>query len=133
MKKILIALVLALVLALASPVPAADANTCTFGICGQVRHYSPDDGYDAAIIIRCDWSADTSLAGAHYVTEGSSSAVFCKDTDQIYMRTGDELWCKMVNPLNPTITMWAKRMDATGWHKIGSDWDDGYGCTLRKD
>ena len=128
MKKILIALVLALVLAFASPVPAATAGECSYGLCGIVKHYSPDNGYDAAIIIRCDWSSSTTLSGAHYLTEGQSSKTYCVDTDQIYLRTGDELWCITGDRFG---TYFEKVFDATGWHQIHDTFDRS--CVLQKD
>lgn len=101
------------------------------GVCGRIDHYSPDDGYDPAILIRCDYGDPNTN---HYLEEGESSTQYCRDTDQVYVRTGEEIWCKMpIDPWLGATTEWRKMFDATGWHKIDDAWSDGYGCTLRVD
>jgi len=130
MKRILVTLAMILAtLGISFAVPApANAGECSYGLCGIIKHYSPDAGYDAAIIIRCDWSSSTTLSGAHYLTEGQSSKTYCTDTDQVYMRAGDELWCITGDRFG---TYFEKVMDATGWHKIDDLFDRS--CVLHKD
>lgn len=135
MKRIIVAILVSLGLAFALPVPAANAGECSLNgtLCGQIKHYSPDDGYDAAIIIRCDWSDDTSLAGARYLAEGQNSTSYCKDTDQVYVRTDEEIWCKKITSISAGLYVWVKTFDSHGWHKIDNTFGDGLGCTVRRD
>lgn len=128
MKKRIAAIVAAVGLsttaAVALPTPA-QAETCFLGICigGKVFH-GGDTGYDRAIVVYCNFGS----SNPSYVQEGTSSTQDCgTDTDQIYIRTGEELWCKNGNILFP----WEKEFDATGRHKIVDDWSKT--CTLRVD
>lgn len=106
----------------------ASATTCPplglpcFG--AVLHHYAPDDGYDPAIMIRCNYQQGVT----EFLYEGQSSERYCGiDMDEIYIRAGEEMWC-----LDHWV--WAKRFDATGWHKVVDTWSDGgQGCTLRKD
>ena len=109
------------------PTPA-QAGECTFGFCGQVRHYAPDDGYDPTLLIRCNYGDP---ASRREVPEGRSSTSYCKDTDQIGVRNNEEVWCKYVSSSGSYD--WIKRFDAAGWHKINDIWSGGLGCTLRTD
>lgn len=100
-------------------------------MCGEIYHYSPDDGYDPAIIVRCDYGVP---ASQRWIQEGEHSTYYCNDVDEIYVRDGEELWCKMpIDPWMGATYEWQKRFDATGFHKITDTWDDGFGCTLRVD
>lgn len=124
-----------LLLLLSGPGAApASAGTCTATLCGSIRHYSPDDGYDDPILIRCDYGVP---ATNHLLYEGETSTKYCKDTDQVYTRTNEEIWCKYPTPQAhiPGFDdwVWIKKFDAQGWHKINDIWDDGQGCTLRRD
>lgn len=116
----------------AAPAPEAVAGECTaYVICGTIKHYSPDDGYNPAIIIRCTYGDDSTK---NYVAEGESSKKYCQDNDQVYVRAGEEIWCKyLVSDGMPHAYKWVKKFDAAGWHKTNDLWDDGLGCTLRKD
>ena len=93
--------------------------------CGQIRHFSPDDGYDDPFPIRCKYGDPSTN---HELAEGQNSTRYCKDTDQVYVRANTEIWC-----LPTTYPGWVKRFDKRGWHKIDDIWDDGYGCTVRRD
>jgi hypothetical protein len=118
--------------ALFAPIQPAQAETCLPGtnICqgGDVRH-AADGGYDPAIIIFCNygdafpsvnWNRD------RRVEEGTSSHADCgNDTDVIYIRAGEELWCDAGYHGD------YKSLDATGPHKINDLFDQT--CTLRKD
>lgn len=113
----------------AAPTPAF-AGTCTAGIyCGTIRHVN-DPGYDPSIIVRCTYGVASSK---RYVPEGRSSKEYCKDSDQVYVRSGEELWCRYSRsaPYGSRISYWAKTFDATGWHKITDAFNKS--CTLRKD
>lgn len=110
--------------------PPASAGECTAGIyCGKVYHGN-DTGYDPAIIVRCTYGDPDSN---RYVYEGHSSKEFCKDADQVYVRSGEEFWCiyYRTSSYGTQIKEWRLTFDATGWHKI----DDLFNktCTLRKD
>lgn len=100
-----------------TPTSPAQALTCIGGVCegGNVTHYSPDDGYDPPIIIRCDYQSG---GVGHLVFEGERSQKYCgTDTDEIYVRSGEELWC-----WRNTQGGWYLHFDATGWHKIDDFW-----------
>lgn len=115
----------------------AHADVCTFDTglyCGVMKHYTPDDGYDRAIKIECNFgSGDT-----HQLAEGESSTKYCKDMDRFYIRDGEELWCKYRLYNGDTYQYYDKWLkhadgDATGWHKWSNGESDGYGCTLHAD
>lgn len=112
------------------PAAPASARECTipYVLCGQVKHYAPDTGYDAPILVRCQFG---NPASKWWVTEGRSSSSYCPDVDQIGVRKNEEIWCKQ--PLDGVGSYWRKRFDAPGWHKINDLFDDGYGCTVRRD
>ena len=111
------------------PAPPATALTCIDGTCsgGHFWHYSPDDGYDPGIIIVCNYGSGIRKT----VMEGEWSNKYCGiDTDQIYIRDGEELWCKLRAGYQP----WTLVFDASGYHKIHDLWGGDYvGCTLRVD
>lgn len=111
----------------AVPAQPAAAGNCTGDFCGYIFHYTPDDDYDPAIRIRCNYGDP---ATNHLLYEGEGSSKYCKDTDQVGVRDGEEIWCKYYIM---GLVSWQKKFDATGWHKIDDVWDDGAGCTLRKD
>ena len=101
----------------AAPTPAF-AGECTAGIyCGTIRHYSPDTGHDAPITIRCTYGVASSK---RYVPEGKSSKSYCKDTDQVYVHTNEQILCRYYRTTSygSQIPYWKIRFDATGWHKI---------------
>lgn len=108
----------------------AFAGTCTAGVvCGTVRHGN-DTGYDPDIIIRCDYNRP---ATNKRVPEGHSSREYCKDTDQVYVRSGEEFWCIYYRSTTygPPVAYWKRTFDATGWHQIHNDFNRN--CTLRQD
>lgn len=121
MKKYLVGLLVAVMLVILTPAPA------NAGWGGFIKHYSPDRGYDAAIIVRCDYGNPDSK---RYVKEGERSSKYCPDVDQIYVRYNEEIVCKYVYP---THTVWEKKFDARGWHKINNFWNDGVGCVVTRD
>lgn len=109
-KKIL--LVVAMVAALMSfNLNSASADECSGSLCGTIVHAS-DSGYDADIVVRCTYGVE---ASKRWVPEGRSSASYCKDTDQVFVRTNEEIWCGS----SPSSAK-AKRFDAQGWHKINN-------------
>lgn len=95
---------------------------------GFIRHYYPDSGYDANIQFHCqgdpsDWSMG--------IFEGQDSMTIpCLDVDSVTVYKGAEIWCKygMAGAY-----VWRKKFDATGKHPISNSWEDGLGCTQRKD
>lgn len=90
-----------------STVAPAPANAAILG--GTVNHLSPDDGYDADLLVRCD-DGET-----RRVPEGrSSDDGICEDedVDAIYVRSGEEWWTPGRRG------SWVKSYDSTGWH----DW-----------
>jgi hypothetical protein len=111
----------------------ASAGECTIlpgggAACGQLRHYSPDDGYDAPILIRCNFGDPSTN---HELYEGQNSSSYCRDTDQIGVRANEEIWCKRI--ITTGVQQWQLVADAQGWHKINDLFDDGVGCSLRRD
>lgn len=106
-----VSLVIVVLFGVGTPTAQATAS-CTLGFCGELYHYSPDRGYDRATLIRCDWGNPSTN---HLLREGQHSTRYCRDMDQIYVRRGEEIWCLSGNRFGP---FWAKRFDATGWHKV---------------
>jgi hypothetical protein len=120
-----------------APAPVAQAVTCIPGtsICqgGDVRHAN-DSNYDPAIVVFCDYgdafdqfgNPNVSWNQRELVQEGTTSHADCgDDTDVVYVRAGEEIWCDSGN-FGPY-----KWLDATGPHKINDLADRT--CTLRKD
>jgi hypothetical protein len=54
-----------------------------------VRHYSPDNGYDAPIPVTCNWNSPWS--NYQMVAEGQSST--CHDSDGFYVGLGKIVSC----------------------------------------
>lgn len=108
---------------------SADDSCSLFGtLCGTVRHYSPDDGYDDPIAIRCDYGEGPT----QFVYEGQSSTLRCKDTDEIYIRSNEELWCRyVVSGAHGDYYVWNKTFDAQGWHQIHNDFNRS--CRVQRD
>lgn len=106
----------------------ASAGTCSLGgtLCGTIRHYAPDTGHDAPITIRCHYGVASSK---RYVHEGESSKKYCKDTDQVYVHTNEEIWCLTTTP--EQTVYWFKKFDATGWHKITDAFNRS--CVVQRD
>lgn len=123
------ALLVAACFTLASPAsPAHAGSNCVEPFCGRIIHVN-DTGYDPAILIRCDYGDPSTN---HLLYEIRSSKRFCKDTDQVYVRPGEELHCRMpYNTAHGVGMRWQKTFDATGWHQIHNEfrWD----CVLQKD
>lgn len=129
MKKIFIAiaaLVMAVsIMVLGSSQPASAGWPCdNLGVCGTVRHFSPDHGYDAPIAIRCNFGEGPTK----FVYEGQSSKLRCHDTDEIYIRDNEELKCLYNTPEG---TYWQTKFDAQGWHKITDAFD--HTCLVQRD
>lgn len=120
---------------LAVPAPANAGPLCEYlAYCGSIKHYSPDDGYDAGIIISCKWGNGLPVGGyTHTVLEGQSSKAYCGDMDAVYVRPDEEIWCKLTDIPAWGDLNWHKEFDAVGWHKTIDTWEDGYGCTVRRD
>jgi hypothetical protein len=116
-------LVAGLVLTATAASGADDGSTYT--------HYSPDAGYDRAFLVSCPH-------GWERVREGYGSMEYCgltMDGDDatlgIYIRRGEELWCKYMAPDGSMV--WLRRVDRRGWDEPHWNWSDGWGCTLRRD
>lgn len=112
-KKIMIAiatLAMAFSIMVAGSKPAS-ADECSGTLCGTIVHAS-DSGYDADIVVRCTYGVE---ASKRWVPEGRSSASYCRDTDQVFVRTNEEIWCGS-SPSAPK----GKTFDAQGWHKINN-------------
>lgn len=105
----------------ASPASAGQCNGIgPFKVCGDIRHYSPDNGYNPPILFRCDYG--TGPTRELYI--GHSSTEFCKDTDEVYVRYGEVVVCKLVSG-------WKTVLSGAGWHKINDVFNDGEGCVLQ--
>lgn len=130
MKKILIilaALALVLTTLMLGAKPASAGKVCDYtGVCGTIKHYSPDNGYDVSIIVRCKYGVSSSK---RYVPEGRSSKSYCKDTDQVYVRINEEILCRHYDRNGRAY--WYKQFDATGWHKINDAFNRS--CILQRD
>ena len=117
MKRLILAAAITAAL-IPSPAHADDA---------KLYHYMPDDGYDADIRVACNGGA------GRYIPEGYSAGPnghYCAEqggVESIYVRTNEELWCKGYDGV------WRRKFDAAGWHPVSSSFEDGVGCTLRRD
>lgn len=107
----------------ASTATAAKAKAIT----GGFRH-GADSGYDPTIRIRCNFGVNTP-ANTHHVKEGEHSDRYCNDTDQVYVRAGEEIW--KVAYTTSYGNVYEKEFDATGWHKINDLYSEV--LTVRKD
>lgn len=134
MKRLLVGLFSALLCMTILAIPSsASAETCVPGtnICegGDIRHYSPDEGYDAAIIVFCNWGAPWD--NRKFVTEGSTSKDLCGvDTDEVYVRDDEEIWCRVPVGVNQTL-QFVKIFDQAGRHKIDDAWSSS--CVVQRD
>ena len=108
----------------------AQAGTCAFGVCegGDITHVN-DAGYDEPIIVFCDFGDPWSERKR--VPEGTNSIAKCGyETDQVYVRAGEEIWCAY--NFGPTYEdEWLLTFDATGRHKINDLWSKR--CVLHVD
>jgi hypothetical protein len=109
--------------------PAEAGFPCdNFNICGTVKHYSPDAGYDAPIAIRCNLGTGPTK----FVYEGQSSKLRCHDTDEVYVRDNEEFVCRtVVNGPHGDYYTWQRVFDAKGWHKITDEFNRS--CVLTRD
>jgi hypothetical protein len=104
---------------------SASAGTCTLGSCGTIVHHA-DAGHDPPILVRCDFG---NPATNKYVYENESSRKYCRDTDQVYNRDGEEIWCVLFYISG--VPQWGKEFDATGWYKINDLYNKS--CTIQLD
>lgn len=119
--KILAVLVMTVAMLVSFPIGNAQADEAVedgfvcevFHQCGDVRHYNPDHGYDAAFKVTCDWNDKLPV---QYLTEGEAST--CHDVDGLYVGPGKEVTCKP----QATTDGWYK-YDSTGWKKITDGMD----------
>lgn len=131
-KKIMIAiatLAMAFSMMVLGSQPASAGELCdTTGICGTVKH-GTDYGYDAAIVVRCNYGTGISK----YVYEGESSTKYCHDTDEVYVRSNEEVWCKywIQEGAGTGHYEYIKQFDAQGWHKITDNFNKW--CVLHRD
>lgn len=109
--------------------PASAGWVCdTTGICGTVKHGS-DAGYDAPIAIRCNYGSGPT----EFVYEGQSSTIRCRDTDEVYVRDNEEVWCKywIQEGAGTGHYEYIRQFDAKGWHKITDHFNKW--CVLHRD
>ncbi|WP_110240473.1 hypothetical protein [Nocardioides gilvus] len=131
MKKTLTATLSALVLLIGglltfSASPTAAAPTCDYNVtCGWLNHVE-DNGYDAPIIVRCNYGDPNS---ERRVAEGEQSSKYCKDIDQVYVRTNEEIHCRRAARTGQWY--WWKEFDARGWHKVNDTWRES--CVVQRD
>lgn len=76
--------------------------------CGGIQHYAPDDGYDPAFLVRCQYGDP---ASNRWVPEGANGNMYCADVDEVQVGSGQQIVCMSTYG-------WQVRYDATGWHKI---------------
>lgn len=101
--------------------------TCILGICqgGDVSNVRDSGSYDPAIRVYCNYGS----ADYDYVATGTSSKADCgTDMDQIYVGSGQELWCRYTSRGE---YVWMRKFDATGRHKVVDTWSGD--CALRRD
>lgn len=103
----------------------AEAGNCTATFCGTIRHGS-DSGYDDPIAIRCDYGEGPT----RFVYEGQSSKLRCHDTDEVYVRSNEEIHCRFYNHTTG-LSYWMKTFDAQGWHKINDLFN--HTCVVQRD
>jgi hypothetical protein len=91
----------------AVPAPAMASCTSILGTlyCGKVYHHAPDDGYDAPIIVTCDWGTKV----PKWVYEGNWDP--CRDMDGMYARPGEDIVCYRAD-----IGVWQLLVE-DGWFK----------------
>lgn len=89
-------------------------------------YHGSDQGYQPDIIVFCDFGDPWSKR--KYVQEGTSSTRDCgTDTDQIWIRQDEELWCKSANVFAGSYLA----ADAPGRHKINDLFNGN--CALTRD
>lgn len=94
----------------------------------EVRHYAPDSGYDADLVVRCG-------SQGFHIIEGTSSTRFknvflgpdCKGVTSIYLRDNEQWWCKYSGTWRLKFNSNRRR-----WFTLGEHWTDGSGCTVRR-
>lgn len=123
MRKILVGLVLASVSVLGLQSPAHADNAI-------VKHYAPDNGYDASIKIACD------NGDRKYLAEGESSLNSSKcpnGTRSIWLRENENLVCLYIR--SDGSTYWKTKFTTDPqWHPIGTEFDNNnLGCVLKLD
>lgn len=107
LKILLASLIVGLGTLVATPAPANAGWFCdNWGICGKMYHHAPDDGYDPAIIVTCNWNTKAQT----WVYEGDWSP--CRDMDGIYARPGEDIVC-----YRPDIGIWQVFVE-NGWVKV---------------
>ena len=126
----MVAVLLIAIAGVLAPAPAAHAGVlCDAGIsCGTIGH-TTDAGYDASIIIICNYGdafPNVDWSKLRYVREGQMSTRYCKDTDVVFVRKDEEIWCRSGT------SKWEKRWDAYGPHKI-TDLVVEKHCVLKRD
>lgn len=120
-KKTLLAFYAVVMLVIASVLVAnpQPASAVTYP---SLYHYSPDDGYDQPILVKCATTFSNVL-----VMEGDSIPAGCHGMSQIFVRDNEEIWCKYD-------LVWKKQFDTPGWRTMSNTgWSDGSGCTVRRD
>lgn len=95
---------------------------------GEISHYFPDDNYDPLMWIKC--GAET-VVEKFYLREGWSSRRYplCDDANKVWVPRGADIWCKYGIA---GAYEWKKRFSRSRWRSIANQFDDGLGCTFRK-
>jgi hypothetical protein len=99
----------------------AGTRTCPDGWCTNIKHYSPDNGFDDPITAHCiKYRSDGSqyVATVH-IAEGSGGyGMGCADVTEVYVGAGEEIKC--LDPFTLWIDQWQTQWDSTGWHRADS-------------
>lgn len=99
-----------------SPQPAQASVLCSDGhICGDFYHISPDDGFDDAIKVTCDWNVLG--ANSQWVYEGQHST--CHDADGFYVAPGHIVKCRFISGRG--FVTWVSY--GPGWNKFGDPYN----------
>lgn len=112
MKRLVVALLLAVAFIGLAPQPAHAGKLCEwFKICG---HIELDDASKYLVIVTCDWNKKGDDRDVVYPGESDN----CHDMDGVFIGENRELWCK------PGASQpYKKSFDSYGWHKTRDYWD----------
>jgi hypothetical protein len=117
MKKFLVILASLVAVSLFAAAPS-DAYTAT----RHLYHFSPDNGYNAPIIVTCSWA---NRYGTALPTVAEGHTLGC-NMEGVYVRPDEQIKCYE----SPSIG-WQIFWDATGWHQ--ANYSPVYGCIVQRD
>lgn len=96
---------------------------------GEISHYFPDTGYDPKMPILC--GKERIPVDKWYLAEGESSRGigFCDDAQKVWVYKGSDIYCKygMAGAYQ-----WKRKFARSRWRRIANQFNDGLGCTYRK-